>query len=181
MIFLEVESMAQQKEVNISGIYYLILFLLIAGVLGLSSCAAGPQVVGGGGEGLRFEVSFPPEYSEGELTGRMFVVITRDGQREPRSQVGRYGPQLLGIDFEQLKPGEKVVIDEGTLGYPIESLRDLPAGEYYVQALLNKYTRFERADGHIVWMHMDQWEGQNWRRSPGNAYSQVQQITHEPG
>jgi len=171
--------MAQQKEVNISGIYYLIVFLLIAGVLGLSSCAAGPQVVGGGGEGLRFEV--PPEYSEGELTGRMFVVITRDGQREPRSQVGRYGPQLLGIDFEQLKPGENVVIDEGTLGYPIESLRDLPAGEYYVQALLNKYTRFERADGHTVWMHMDQWEGQNWRRSPGNAYSQVQQITHEPG
>jgi len=50
-----------------------------------------------------------------------------------------------------------------------------------VQAMLNKYTRFDRADGHTVWMHNDQWEGQNWKRSPGNAYSEVKEISHKPG
>ncbi|MHC5063242.1 MAG: alpha/beta hydrolase-fold protein, partial [Planctomycetota bacterium] len=31
-----------------------------------------------------------------------------------------------------------------------------------------------------VWMHMDQWEGQRWGRSPGNAYSKVQKLHIDP-
>ena len=39
-----------------------------------------------------------------------------------------------------------------------------------MQPFVNVYTRFPRADGKTVWLHMDQWEGQNWKRSPGNLY-----------
>jgi hypothetical protein len=53
--------------------------------------------------------------------------------------------------------------------------------KYYLQAVLNKYTEFKRSDGKTLWMHMDQWEGQNWRRSPGNLISEVVEIDFDPG
>ncbi|WP_083421819.1 alpha/beta hydrolase-fold protein [Arsenicibacter rosenii] len=129
---------------------------------------------------LRFEISFPASVSATPLTGRMFLVIARKDSLEPRLQVGRYGTQFFGVDFEKLTPGKPVVIDGSTLGYPINALGDIPKGEYYIQAVLNKYTEFKRADGHTVWMHMDQWEGQDWRRSPGNVYSAVQKVSIDP-
>ena len=52
-------------------------------------------------------------------------------------------------------------------GHPVASLRDLPAGDYWVQPFVNVYTEFARADGHTVWLHMDQWEGQNWKPLAG--------------
>ena len=130
---------------------------------------------------LRFEISFPASVHTEPLTGRMFLAFARQDDAEPRLQVRRYGVPFFGVDFENLKPGEAVVIDGSTLGYPAESLADLPPGDYYVQAILSKYTKFERADGHTVWMRNDQWEGQNWRRSPGNLTSDVLHLTLEAG
>jgi len=150
---------------------------IVAIVLMIGACAPATDA---GRSDLRFEISFPAEVSGEPLTGRMFLAIASDGEREPRLQVGRYGVPLYGVDFESLAPGTPVVIDADTLGWPIESLSDFPPGDYYVQAVLNKYTRFERADGHTVWMHNDQWEGQNWRRSPGNVISAVQQMRIDP-
>ena len=57
------------------------------------------------------------------------------------------------------------------LGTPVASLNDLPPGDYFVQGFVNVYSEFKRADGHAVWMHDDQWEGQHWNSSPGNLYS----------
>jgi len=130
--------------------------------------------------GLRFEITFPAAVSEEALSGRMFLAIADTDDPEPRLQVGRYGVPVFGVDFEELGPDTPVVIDADTLGWPIMRLDDFPPGDYYVQAVLNKYTRFERADGHTVWMHMDQWEGQNWRRSPGNVISAVQRLRIDP-
>jgi hypothetical protein len=31
----------------------------------------------------------------------------------------------------------------------------LPPGDYFVQAFVNVYSAFKRADGHTVWMHDD--------------------------
>ena len=56
-----------------------------------------------------------------------------------------------------------------------------PAGEYWVQPFVNVYTRFPRADGHTVWMHMDQWEGQNWKRSPGQSLRRSGEGAHRSG
>ncbi|GAB3905670.1 hypothetical protein GCM10028803_36870 [Larkinella knui] len=129
---------------------------------------------------LKFELSYPAAISSTPLTGRMFLIISRKDSTEPRLQVGRYGTQFWGADFEKLAAGKAVTIDGTTLGYPINALKDVPKGEYFVQAVLNKYTEFKRSDGHTVWMHMDQWEGQQWTRSPGNVYSAVQKITIDP-
>ena len=49
-----------------------------------------------------------------------------------------------------------------------------------MQALVNVYTEFHRADGHTIWAHMDQWEGQQFNKSPGNLYSEVHKIHLDP-
>ena len=130
---------------------------------------------------LRFEVSYPAAANKGPITGRVFVMITRDVARaEPRLQIGRTGVPFFGHDVERLAPGQAAVVDASDQGAPLESIREIPAGEYYVQAMVNVYSEFKRADGHVVWMHDDQWEGQRWNRSPGNLYSEVQKVRIDP-
>jgi len=131
---------------------------------------------------LRFDVSFIPQAHEGPITGRVFVMVTRsvDKVPEPRLQIGRTGVPFFGRDVERLAPEQIVSIDSTDLGSPIESIADIPAGDYFVQAMVVVYTDFHRADGHVVWMHDDQWEGQRWNRSPGNLYSAVQKVRIDP-
>jgi hypothetical protein len=49
-----------------------------------------------------------------------------------------------------------------------------------MQPFVNVYTKFSRADGKTVWMHMDQWEGQDWKRSPGNLFGDPVKVTYDP-
>jgi hypothetical protein len=129
---------------------------------------------------LRVEVSFPSSAHAAPVTGRVYVMISRSDEREPRLQIGRTGVPFFGRDIEKLAAGQAATIDESDLGTPVESLRDIPAGEYFVQGFVNIYSEFRRADGHIVWMHDDQWEGQQWNISPGNLYSDVQKVRIDP-
>lgn len=130
----------------------------------------------------RFEVKFPAVLHEGPITGRVFVIITQDASKEPRFQVAErlVGCPFFGLDVEKLEPGKPAVIDGSILGYPVRSLKDIPAGDYYVQAFFNVYSEFKRADGHTVWLHDDQWEGQHMFKSPGNIYSEVRKIHLDP-
>ncbi|MGA2263377.1 MAG: alpha/beta hydrolase-fold protein, partial [Acidobacteriota bacterium] len=130
--------------------------------------------------GLRFEIWFPASAHAGAITGRVFVMISRTGDREPRLQVGRTGVPFFGRDVEQLAPGQAATIDQNDLGSPVEHLRDLPPGDYFVQGFVNIYSEFKRADGYTVWMHDDQWEGQRWNVSPGNLKSAVQRVHLDP-
>ncbi|MGH7582997.1 MAG: hypothetical protein ACREL5_07225, partial [Gemmatimonadales bacterium] len=120
----------------------------------------------------RFTVSFPAAAHAGPITGRVYVALSRTGGllRTPIDQTGETGEPLFGVDLANLAPGAEAVIDASTFGFPIRSLSDIPAGDYWVEPFVNVYTRFARADGHTVWLHMDQWEGQNWKKSPGNIY-----------
>src|SRR5579863_9956545 len=134
-----------------------------------------------GGAIPRFEIKLPASHKE-PVTGRVFVIIAKAEDPEPRLQVGSWTShtEFLGRDIVQLQPGETTSIDALTLGYPYKSVRELPAGDYYVQAVLNIYTRFSRSDEHIIWAHKDQWEGQQFNRSPGNIYSVAQSVHLDP-
>src|SRR5438552_2721741 len=127
---------------------------------------------------LKFGISFPSALHSEPITGRVFLVITNHTELEPRLQAGFWidAPPLFGADVSGLKPGEAAVIDATTLGYPVLSLRQIPARDYHLQAILNVYTDFHRSDGHLIWAHNDQWEGQQFNRSPGNLYSQDQVV-----
>ena len=105
--------------------------------------------------------------------GRLFVILTRDTLREPRLQTGVTGVPFWGLDVGSLGAGAPVTLADGSgvYGYPLPTLAAIPAGEYTVQALLNAYTTFERADGKVVAMHQETGEGQDLWRSPGNPLS----------
>jgi hypothetical protein len=130
--------------------------------------------------GLRFEIRVPAEVNSDTITGRVYVMIAPRSNPEPFLQIGRTGIPFFGRDVEGLGPGEAAVVDASDLGTPIASLADISPGDYWVQGFVNIYSEFRRADGHVVWMHNDQWEGQQWNRSPGNLYSEARRIRIEP-
>ena len=134
-------------------------------------------------QGVRFEVSYGEMVEKGPLDGRLMVMISTDDRDEPRFQItdGPNTQLIFGVDVDGLSPSEIVVVDDLVLGYPVESLSQVPPGDYIVQALLHRYETFERADGHIVKLPMDRGEGQQWNRAPGNLFSTPAQVHLAPG
>jgi len=152
-----------------------LIFLLIMILCSWSGLSA-DETASNEATGCRFEISYPAAAHEGPITGRVFIMISRTNNREVRLQVSRTGIPLFGLDVEELAPGETAVIDGSTLGAPVDSLKDIPPGDYFVQALVSIYTQFHRSDGHVLWLHNDQWEGQQFNRSPGNLVSKVMKV-----
>ncbi len=139
-------------------------------------------------ESLRFRITLTPAAEQGiadlgletPVTGRVYVIISSSDQREPRLQTGLTGVPLWGMDVRGLAGGGSVLLDstdEAVIGYPLETFAEVPDGSYFVQAFLNVYTTFERADGHVVHMHLNSGAGQSPFRAPGNAHSAVEQVT----
>ncbi|MEO6878733.1 MAG: hypothetical protein ABI205_09650, partial [Gemmatimonadaceae bacterium] len=129
---------------------------------------------------VRFEIRVPASVRNEPLTGRVYVIMSRDSTREPRAEVGRVGVPLFGHDVVALAPGAAGVVNGMDLGTPVFDMADIPAGDYWVQPFVNVYSEFKRADGHTLWLHDDQWEGQNWPRSPGNIYGTPQKVHLDP-
>src|ERR1051326_87332 len=128
---------------------------------------------------MTFEIAFPSTLHAARVTGRMFVFVAKNGHAEPRHQIFN-GSAVFAVNVSDYKPGAAAIIDQSTPGFPPASLKDIPPGDYYVQALLNIYTEFHRADGHVIWAHMDQWEGQDFTRSPGNLISETRKLHLDP-
>jgi hypothetical protein len=129
-------------------------------------------------DGPRFSISFPESASNRALDGRLLLLISTDNAKEPRFQISEdlSTQQVFGVDVDGLKPGQTATFDATAPGYPLGSLAQVPAGEYWVQALLHRYETFHRKDGHTVKLPMDRGEGQQWSRAPGNLYSTPRKI-----
>ena len=155
------------------------LYLLSLLALALNNCAPGGQPATSGP--AYFSVTYNAE-NDSLLDGRLLLLLSKNNEAEPRFQISdRPGTQLaFGIDLDGWAPGQAATFDSSAFGYPIESLADVPPGEYYVQALLHKYETFNRADGHTVKLPMDRGEGQHWNRAPGNLYSRPQKVAFDP-
>jgi hypothetical protein len=131
----------------------------------------------------RFYVSFGSDVSSTPLDGRVYVIISTTNEPEPRNQILEneiHSQQIFGLDVDRLAPGQDAVISDDALGYPISKFRDVPAGQYWVQGVLNKYTTFHRSDGHTVKLPMDEGEGQHWNLKPGNLYSVPERVYIDP-
>ena len=124
-------------------------------------------------------VSFDRGLSTENLDGRLLLMFATNDSSEPRFQIGvGLNDQLIfGQNIEDMGAGKKVTFDGAVFGFPIESINDLPAGDYYVQALLHVYETFHLATGHTVKLPMDNGEGQHWNTSPGNLYSTPVKVT----
>jgi hypothetical protein len=151
--------------------------VLIAAAAALSASRIGAQAPP---RGLRVEISFTKGARAEPVTGMVYLAISKGNQTTPIQQADPEGAPLFSTFVEKLAPGTPATITRESRGHPVASLAGIPAGEYWVQPFVNVYTRFPRADGHTVWMHMDQWEGQNWKRSPGNLYGDPVRLRIDP-
>ncbi len=166
-------------------IHFIFAVVLLLGSALLSGrCAAGQATPGKAPGKLRFEILFPDSLSGGKaLDGHVMLGISTDKTSEPRFQLREEeasSAQFFGLDVDDWKPGTPALIDSTTLGYPLVSLEQLPAGDYYVQAVLNIYETFHRADGRTVKLPPDMGEGQQWFSKPGNLLDKPQLIHIDP-
>jgi len=133
---------------------------------------------------LHFAISFPAARSAQPLDGRVLLFISDDGKTEPRTQTDQYRANstrpIFGVDVDGMKPDQPIVVDGSVVGWPVRSLKDIPAGEYWVQALINRYETYTRSDGHTIKMPPDRGEGQRWASKPGNLYSKPVKMRVDP-
>ena len=121
--------------------------------------------------GLRVEISFSagaraPSRSPAWSTSRS-AATTR---RTPIEQTIPTGVPLFSKYVEQLQPGAGGHDRRDDRGHPRREPARHSGRRVLGAAVRERLHAFPRADGHTVWLHMDQWEGQNWKRSPGNLY-----------
>lgn len=122
---------------------------------------------------LSFNVTVADEYAEFAEDGRLLLMLSTSDSAEPRFQVSNSADTQLifGRNVEDWAYGAEIAIDNGHLGYPLDSLDDVPPGTYFAQALLNRYKDFHLSNGKVVSLPPDRGEGQRWNRKPGNLYS----------
>jgi enterochelin esterase-like enzyme len=175
------------KNIHRLGDHFLVLTL--AGIIAFTITTCGPT---GEKPSLKFNITLSEEAFRGienlglevPVKGRVFAILSKDKDREPRLSTGVTGVPFWGVDVRDWEGGEQVIIEDGkesVRGYPLDNTWELPSGDYVVQAFLNVYTTFHRADGHTVEMHLNSGAHQNLFRAPGNAFSKVTPLTIEAG
>ena len=128
---------------------------------------------------INIEVSFSETIGSDAKDGRLLLMLSKNSEMEPRFQIndGLTTQLIFGMDVEALAPNQKKIFTEEIFGFPYPSLSQVPHGDYYVQALLHTYETFNLSTGQTVKLPMDNGEGQQWNRSPGNLYSKPFKIT----
>ena len=116
------------------------------------------------------------------VTGRAFLLLSRTHDPEPRLQRVGWGSvqPFFGQDVDALAGGDSVLFDAASPGFPVQTLRDVPAGRYAVQALIDRYELYRRGDGHEVWLPHVGWEGRVFTKTPGNLYSEPVVVDVDP-
>ncbi len=145
--------------------------LLVAGLLWVTALSA-----------QSITVLFPASRSAKPLDGRVLLLLSNDAAAEPRMQIDDTpkSQMIFGVTVDGWKPGEPLVISDNAQGYPRASLRDVPPGEYTIQAVLNIYETFRRSDGKTVKLAPDRGEGQHWNLAPGNLLSKPRVVRVGP-
>jgi hypothetical protein len=164
--------------------------LVLAGIAALAGALQGCDQRGGAHDAAAttefttFSVSFPAARSAKALDGRVILLLSRDFTREPRSHVEPNeplaSPYLFGLTVDGLAPGVKAVLDDSAFGWPATHLSAIPVGDYFVQAVLNRYEEFHLADGRTLKLPPDKGEGQQWSHKPGNLYSAPIRLHIDP-
>jgi hypothetical protein len=171
---------------NIRERHRLVSGLTVAFILGAIMTACQRQ------RPLTFKIVVPKAQRTAAIDGRMLLLLStnpkgepRLDMKEPRQQISadkntKQTFQFFGADVDGLAPGAETTIDGTAIGFPAESLAQVPAGDYTVQAVLNVYETYHRKDGHVVKLPADHWEGQVWRTKPGNLYSEPRRMHIDP-
>jgi len=138
----------------------------LATLLALWLCAPAVRAVEASNTSpLRFEIRIAASLAAAPKDGRLFIILGRTSNPEPRFALGRTGPDappVLARDVRAFGAGAAVVVDQAAFAFPITNLAALPAGPYFVQALFDCDTDLRSPN------------------APGNLYSQPQPLRLDP-
>ncbi len=83
-----------------------------------------------------FRIVLDPSVAPASYGGRIYIVLSRNDQKEPRTAMGEWfgGPQVLSVDVSGLKPGQSATIDAKAMGFPV-AFEAIPPGVYTAQAV----------------------------------------------
>lgn len=90
---------------------------------------------------VRFEVQAAKDTLAGPADGRLLVILGGAAEPEPRLSLGGAAPgadTVLGTDVRGFVAGKTAVLDHGSALFPQASLGEVPAGDYWVQAVLRR-------------------------------------------
>ena len=85
-------------------------------------------------------ITFPSEHYDEAVDGRLILLISDRNDTELRFQLRDDSKtcQAFGMDVNKWSPGVAMPFAMNSFGYPIRDMKDLPSGEYFVQALFHK-------------------------------------------
>jgi hypothetical protein len=128
-------------------------------------------------------VRFPASRSAAPLDGRLLFLVSNDPGDEPRMQIDdtAKSQMVFGVTVDGWKPGAPMTVGNSAAGYPRASLKEIPAGEYTVQAVLDVFETFHRSDGKTVKLSPDRGEGKHWNLAPGNLLSKPRKARFGAG
>ncbi|MEZ6196947.1 MAG: alpha/beta hydrolase [Planctomycetota bacterium] len=117
----------------------------------LAWAAAGPAAAQDASKAMRVAVTFNSKWHRTPQTGSVYLIVTSDLIGEPRFELGSWDhtPWIFRKDVVNLAPGEEVVFDLGTPGFP-GRLGQIPTGQYALQAIFDQSLDdpdFAHADG----------------------------------
>jgi hypothetical protein len=120
----------------------------------------------------QFEITIKKGLTASPTDGRLFVILARTNNPEPcltLSQAGLDAPQVLARDLKGFAPGTAAVVDASVFAFPITNLAEVPAGDYFVQAVFDSNTdlRLATAPGNLYSkpqkIHLDPMQARNWK------------------
>src|SRR5947209_18677199 len=122
--------------------------IVVAFAASIALAVVGTRVAGAPAAGsFRVAISFPASRSAQPIDGRVLLFISDDGRTEPRFQSDQYRANttrpIFGVDVDGFAPDHDVIVDEKVAGWPARTLKDIPPGDYFVQALINRYETFQ--------------------------------------
>ena len=163
--------MSKIKGLSFLGAVACALGALFAPPVLAAPAASQPQV--------RFEATVSPTAEPGPTTGHVVFVVSTTNATEPRTQIVPNGAAIFGAARDQAAPDAPSIADASSRAYPVADLAALPAGDYYVQAVLIRYGLVHRSDGKSIWVPV------HHARYPfyslqGNLYSDVQKVHLDP-
>ena len=83
-----------------------------------------------------FALVLDPTAHPGPFTGRVYLVFSTKDATEPRRQMGDWfaKTQVVALDVKDAAAGSPINLDPRAIGWPVAP-KDIPAGEYTVQAV----------------------------------------------
>lgn len=113
---------------------------------------------------LEFRITFDPALQTEPFTGRLFVVMTQGGGKEPRQRINDWfdPAQVFSADARSVDPKAGGAIDKRARGFPAK-FQNLKPGLYQVQAIARRSLDYPVPG-----------------KGPGDLYSTAREITIDP-